>query len=76
MMRVALLVLLLSACSQPLRQAVPLERPERPLLPRLTSEDLQCLSTDAYLRLVARDTLRRQYAERLEIIIDSTRESN
>lgn len=62
----------LSACSQPLRQNICLERPVRPTLPRFSADDAQPLSGSAYQRLVARDVMRRQYAERLESIIDST----
>ena len=46
--------------------------PDRPVLPRLTPGELQCLSEDAYYRLMMRDMLRRQYAEELETIIRST----
>jgi hypothetical protein len=33
------------------------------------------LSDDIYFRLAARNRLQRQYAEQLELIIDSTRET-
>lgn len=50
----------------------PLPLPERPVLPRLTEDDLMCLSDDAYARLMLRDLRRRQYAEELESIIRAT----
>lgn len=51
----------------------PLPLPAEPELPRIAAEDLQCLSQDAYRRLVKRDRVRRQYAEKLAEIIKSTR---
>jgi len=39
-------------------------------------DDLLCLSDQAYANLVIRQRLLRQYAERLEIIILSTRVSD
>ena len=50
----------------------PLTIPERPVLPVLSADDLQCLSDDAYRRLVERNRLRREYAEEMEVIIRST----
>ncbi|MDH5185204.1 MAG: hypothetical protein OEX12_15080 [Gammaproteobacteria bacterium] len=49
-----------------------LSLPVRPILPSLSSDDLQCLSDDAYRRLVERNRLRREYAEEMEVIIKST----
>ena len=50
-----------------------LSRPERPILPAVSGDDLQCLTDDVYRRIVMRDAMRRWYAEELESIIDSTR---
>lgn len=50
----------------------PLPLPARPVLPRLSAEDVACLSEDAYRRLVERDMGRRHYAEELEAVIRST----
>ncbi|MBL4797629.1 MAG: hypothetical protein JKY50_09455 [Oleispira sp.] len=47
-------------------------KPERPVLPALTEADVQCLSKEAFFKLVNRDRLRREYAEELEVIIEST----
>ena len=50
----------------------PIFAPERPLLPRLTEADVQCLSKEAFFKLVNRDRIRREYAEELEVIIQTT----
>lgn len=52
----------------------PLTLPPRPALPVLVPADVQCLSDDAYRRLVERDRQRRNYAEILEAIIRATHE--
>ena len=46
----------------------------RPALPAINAEELQCLTDDVYRRLADRNRLQRQYAETLEIIIQSTHE--
>lgn len=50
-------------------------KPERPVLPVLTESDVQCLSKEAFFKLFNRDRLRREYAEELEVIIESTQSS-
>jgi len=50
----------------------PLSRPERPVLPHITAEEWMAMPADVYRRAYARDRLRREYAESLEAIIDST----
>jgi hypothetical protein len=42
------------------------------VLPAIKATDLQCLSDATYARLAERNRLARQYAEQLELIIDST----
>lgn len=68
--------LFVSGCAQQPIQYVtnPLTLPVRPVLPALTQDDAQCLSDEAYKKLVRRDMLRRQYAEKLEVIIQSTQQ--
>ena len=64
--------LLLSGCAgdPPPRVVAPdLPTVPRPVLPKLTAEDLACLSEDAYSRVLERDIQRRQYAEKLEAVI-------
>jgi len=73
-----LIMMALTGCPAPLPAQViqePLTRPTRPVLPAIKSADLQCLSDDTYLRLAQRNRLQRHYAEQLELIIDSTRET-
>jgi len=73
-----LIMIGLTGCPAPLPAQViqePLTRPARPVLPAIKSADLQCLSDDTYFRLAQRNRLQRQYAEQLELIIDSTREA-
>lgn len=53
-------------------QILPLLLPERPLLPAISTDELQCLSDATYIKLAERNRLRRQYAEQLETIITST----
>lgn len=53
-------------------QILPLPLPERPLLPAISADELQCLSDETYSKLAERNRLRRQYAEQLETIITST----
>jgi hypothetical protein len=68
----------LTGCPTPLPAQVfqePLIRPARPVLPAIKAADLQCLSDATYERLAARNRLTRQYAEQLELIIDSTRDA-
>lgn len=50
-----------------------LSRPVRPLLPRVSAAELECVSQDAYQRLYDRQRLVVDYAVELEAIIDSTR---
>ena len=51
----------------------PLMLPERPTLPAIKAEELQCLSDGAFANIIRRDNARRDYAETLEAIIQSTR---
>ena len=55
------------------RTALPL--PPRPVLPAIKSAELACLSDGTYERIAHRNRLIRQYAEELELIIKSTRET-
>jgi len=69
------LALILSGCSttQPVEYVTtPLPLPPRPELPAISGEQLQCLSDETYSAIVKRDRGRREYAETLEAIIQST----
>lgn len=52
----------------------PLQQPARPSLPTWTGQDMECLAPDVKQKIRDRDTLRREYAERLEVIIQSTQQ--
>jgi hypothetical protein len=53
----------------------PLTAPARPVLPRVSAEDMSCLTDQAYRKLVERERLRREYSEDLEAIIRSTQQA-
>ena len=63
-----------SGCATVRYVPAPLETPPRPILPRIEAERLQCIDDATYRALVERDRLRREYAERLEALIESTQE--
>lgn len=68
------LALILSGCgTAPVEYVTtPLPLPPRPELPAIGGEQLQCLSDETYSAIVTRDRGRREYAETLESIIQST----
>lgn len=68
MVRVALLVMLLAACSTHEVRYVPMQCPDipRPELPVVSEEAMACLSDDAYFDIQERDQRLRQYAEKYE----------
>ncbi len=72
---IGLLQLGCTALPVPIITQTALPLPVRPVLPAIKADELACLSDDTYLRLAARNRLQRQYAERLEVIIKSTRPS-
>jgi hypothetical protein len=72
---------LLSGCSllaeKPAAEKVvyvtaPLQLPERPILPSWKGSDMECLSPEMKVKLRERDLGRKQYCEKLEVIIKST----
>jgi hypothetical protein len=74
-------LLLLSGCSlfqekKPVDKLVyvttPLYAPARPTLPTWKGDDMECLSDEMKDKIRDRDLLRKQYAEQLETIINST----
>jgi len=72
-MRLLILAALVSGCAaQPTFVTNPLPLPVRPVLETVSDSELECLSDDAYERLVLRDMKRRQFAEELEAVIIST----
>ena len=78
------LLVLLSGCSlfqekKPIEKLVyvttPLNAPARPVLPTWKGDDMECLSEEIKDKIRDRDLLRKQYAEQLETIINSTHSS-
>ena len=71
--------LMISGCAheQPKVQTVyvpiPLERPDRPIFPRVKGTDLSCLSNETTLLLLRRDDLMKTYINKLEATIDATK---
>ena len=68
-------LLLLTGCATPapIVTQIELSVPVEPAYPRLTAEDLNCLTQDAYERLATRDREKRQYIQILKAIIESTK---
>ncbi|WP_426994450.1 hypothetical protein [Methylomonas sp. CM2] len=74
-MRWLCLALLLTGCAPEIRTVtVPavLHRPARPVLPKVSAAELECVAVDVYQRLYDRQRLITDYAVTLETIIDST----
>jgi len=70
-----LAMLILTACTPKVQMRYvtqPLSRPERPVLPHVKADELECLAKDSYQRLYDRQRLLREYALTLEAIIDTT----
>ena len=53
-----------------IQHALPI--PDRPVLPTIPPEDLECLSDSAYENLAVRDTLLQEHIKRLEAIMLTT----
>jgi len=67
--------LLLAACAPEIQYRVlPLDRPERPVLPKIKAEELMCIDQSIYQKLYDRQRLIKDYAIVLEAIIDSTQD--
>jgi hypothetical protein len=65
--------LLLAACAPEIQYRVlPLDRPERPVLPKIKAAELTCIDQSTYQKLYDRQRLIKDYAIVLEAIIDST----
>ena len=76
------LMILTSGCATPQRKVqyvyvpIPLERPERPVFPNVSKNDLMCVSNDKLQSLKMRDDVMKTYMNRLEAIIDGTKVIN
>lgn len=67
-----LLLIVIVGCAKPPVEyrPVPLHLiPERPQLPTVQAGELQCLSDDAYLRLVERDRMLRKDGDELRALL-------
>lgn len=70
-------LLLLAGCAcDPVYVTNPLTRPERPQVERITPEEVETVPYPVWTKIVKRLDTVKQYAEQLEIIIDSTHEVN
>ena len=69
-------IIFLAGCAttEPVFVQEPLPVPDRPNLPALNADHLQCLSDEAYEALVVRDTMLQEHVKRLEAIIRTTYE--
>lgn len=66
-------IIFLTACSvKTIPVVVRLDLPPPLEVPSVSADDLQCLSNDAYSRLVKRDKLKSERIRTLESIIEST----
>jgi len=67
-------ILSLTACATTTEVFVqePLPLPDRPTVPTVSADDLQCLSDEAYEALAVRDQIRVEHIRRLEAVILST----
>lgn len=75
MLRLALLMLCLSACAPVIQKEyvnVELTHEPRPLLPKLTAQELACLDKVTYQKLFDRERLIVGYTKTLEALIEST----
>ena len=60
-----------SSCTHTVYQTVPLPSLARPVLPPVSSDDLECLSDDTYNTLYQRENAILDYAEELEAVINA-----
>lgn len=67
-----LLIVWLPGCAERIQYVtVPIQRETRPILPKVTAKELECLSKDAYQKLYDRQRLMGDYTTILETIIDA-----
>lgn len=68
-----LIVVFLPSCAPTVTRyvKVPLSHEQRPILPKISANDLECLSQATYQKLYDRQRLLTDYAVTLEALIDS-----
>jgi hypothetical protein len=77
MLRLFLLSWALVACAPIIKKeyiTTPLTHDQRPVLPKITAQELACLDKVTYQKLFDRQRLITEYAIDLESIIDSTKQ--
>ena len=52
--------------------SVPLQKPTKPEIPKISNKDISCLSPDQVDKLISRDMILKGYIADLETVIDST----
>jgi len=75
-MRIFLLCLMLVACTPAIQTeyiTTPLSHDPRPLLPKITSQELACLDKVTYQKLFDRQRLIINYVIDIEAVVDSTK---
>lgn len=75
---IALAILAITACTPTIQTVfVPVEltRPPKPLLPKITADDLACNKPEAVQKIMDRDRILRNYSNLLITIIDSTKQT-
>lgn len=67
-------IIFLAGCAttEPVFVQEPLPLPDRPNLPTVQGDMMQCLSDEAYEALAVRDTMLQEHVRRLEAIIETT----
>lgn len=55
---------------------VPVSLPDRPNLPAISRDELACTSPEVRERLVLRETLLKDYAEQLELVVNTLTDRN
>ena len=67
------LMMLGSSCTRDIEYiTTPLPIPPRPLLERISAEEASTIPINVWMKIVRRDMARRNYAEQLEVIVQST----
>lgn len=67
---ITLVTILVLGCATPTVAKPVVALPERPELPTVTEAEVSCLSQDTYRRVILRQVLLREYAEKLESALD------
>lgn len=69
-MKILPFLLILCACSTVTPVSLPI--PPEPVYPKISGQDMRCLSDDAYSKIIKRDKMKSAHIKTLEGIIKST----